>query len=163
MAILTKVVMRCKRPALVCGSPLSLSRRAVAEPAGSFDFSCAQLIWNLPSSLGRPWRCLTMATATRVVEAAVLVLQLVLDIVLIIFVLAFLPLFLGDLLLFANPASGFAFLLTAAAFITVLWAIDHVMDESFWAPAGGAVQIAVRISKRWVWQSPVGFLNLRAG
>ncbi len=66
-----------------------------------------------------------------------LILQIVIDVVLMIFVLAFLPLFLGDLLLFANPESGFAFIVFAVAFAAVLWIIDHVTDEYFLQAVSG--------------------------
>ena len=71
-----------------------------------------------------------------------LVLQLALDVILIMFVLAFLPLFLGDLLLFADPGSSLVFLCTTLTLFVVLWTIDRLSDDSLWTSSEGSPHAA---------------------
>ncbi len=92
-----------------------------------------------------------------------LVLELAFDVVLIVFFLALLPLSLGDLLLFADPASSPGFLLSAGAFVAVLWIIDHVTDELFWPAPSGVWQIAASPWRQLDWRLPALFLKFRAG
>ena len=92
-----------------------------------------------------------------------LVLQIALDVVLMVFVLALLPLFLGDLLLFANPASGIGFILAAAAFFGVLWIIDHAADESFWLTLRDGRQFVAMAWKQHDWRLPVQSPKFRPG
>jgi hypothetical protein len=87
-------------------------------------------------------------------EWVMLILQIVLDVVLMIFVLAFLPLFLGDLLLFADPASSVVFIVFAAAFVAVLWIIDHITDEYFLQAVSGRLHMTTKASNQDEWALP---------